>query len=238
MVYTKICGITDYPALHACIKNGADAVGFVVGVPESPRNLSERQALDLILRTPPSVQTVVVTSIYALNEVDYFARRFPKSRIQVHFQCHYPRFEDLCTLNLERIIPVMTANQALAININFPAIQKVFGQIPYILLDGSLGKGTLEKTELSRKAIQGLHPCKVVLAGGLALTNILTILQKVHPYGVDISSGVEQAPGIKNIEKLKEFLSIAKNFDGKKAPSIENYAQKQDIIQTELKNHD
>jgi phosphoribosylanthranilate isomerase len=238
MVYTKICGISDVSILQACVKDGADAVGFVVGVPESPRNLSERQALDLIHQTPPHVHTVVVTGIFALNEVDYLARRFPKSRIQVHFRCRHPRFEDLCTLNLERIIPAMTADQVLAINLNFPAIQKVFDQIPYILLDGSMGKGSLEKTELSMKAIQILRPCKVVLGGGLAPANLLAILQKVHPYGVDVSSGVEKAPGIKDIEKLKAFLSIAKNFDGKKVPPIENYAQKPNLIQTELKKND
>jgi phosphoribosylanthranilate isomerase len=216
MVYTKICGITHVSALQVCIENGADALGFVVGVPESPRNLSERQAIELISKVPPSLHTVIVTSVYSLDGVEYIARRFPKSRIQIHFRCRYPRFEDLYMLDLQRIIPVMSASQIITINLNFPGMQKVLTQVPYLLLDGSLGKGRLEDTDVAIKAMAKLQPCKSVLAGGLTISNISVILQNIHPHGVDVSSGVEDAPGVKNISKIKTFLTITKNFEGRK----------------------
>ncbi len=77
MVFVKICGITKLTPLQACIKHGADAVGFVVGVPDSPRNLTEFQAHDLMNVVSGSIRTVVVTSVYSCHEVEYLAARFP-----------------------------------------------------------------------------------------------------------------------------------------------------------------
>jgi phosphoribosylanthranilate isomerase len=235
MVFVKICGITDPSTVPTCIENGANAIGFVVGVPESPRNLSEQQALDLMHEISPSIQTVVVTSIYSLNEVDYLAARFPKSNIQVHFRCRLPRFEDLGTLNLERIIPAITSHQAISLNPDFPAVQNILHRIPYILIDGSSGTGLVENLNLAVKAVKHLHPCKVVFAGGLNPTNLLKVLQKVRPYGVDVSSGVEKAPGIKNIIRIKTFLTIAKHFE-ENSQEFEDYHNKQNLINNEAKN--
>ncbi len=215
MVYVKICGITELSSMEACIKYGANAMGFVVGVPESPRNLTEFQALDLIRLAPRSVQTVVVTSVYSCHEVEYLAARFPNSYIQVHLRCRQPRFEDLGTLNLERIIPAITAQAVISLNVDLPVFQKIFQRIPYLLVDGSMGTGRAENVKMASRAVMHVHPCKVVLAGGLNANNLKSMLQAVRPYGVDVSSGVEQAPGIKSIERIKSFLSIAKCFEEK-----------------------
>ncbi|OLS12653.1 MAG: N-(5'-phosphoribosyl)anthranilate isomerase [Promethearchaeota archaeon CR_4] len=235
MVFVKICGITQSSTLPICVDNGADAVGFVVGVPDSPRNLTEKQALTLINDISPSIQTVVVTSIYSLNEVEYIAGRFSKSKIQVHFRCRLPRFEELCELNLERIIPALTAQQAIHLNPDLPSFQKILNRIPYILIDGSLGMGRLEDVNLAVRAIKRLHPCKIVLAGGLNSNNLLQVLQIARPFGVDVSSGVEQAPGIKNPERIKTFLTIAKHFE-EKSPVFEDYHNKQNLIQFKVNN--
>ena len=238
MVFVKICGVTKLTSLQACIKYGADAVGFVVGVPESPRNLSEIQAHDLISVVPRSVQTVVVSSVYSCHEVEYLAARFPNSYIQVHFRCRHPRFEDLYTLNLEHIVPALNASQAISLAPHLPAFQKILMRIPYLLIDGSAGKGQLETMPLLQAAVTHLQPYKVVLAGGLHPKNLLQILENVQPYGVDVSSGVELAPGLKSIEKIKEFLWIAKNFTRNPGTFLISHLSKEDLIQKELNTHD
>ncbi len=237
MVFVKICGIMKLSPLQACVKYGADAVGFVVGVPESPRNLTEFQAHDLINVVAQSIRTVVVTSVYSCQEVEYLAARFPESYIQVHFRCRNPRFEDLYTLNLERIIPAINASQTATINPDLPSFQKILLRIPYLLIDGSAGTGRKEDIPLVVNAVKYIHPCKVVLAGGLNPNNLLRVLEDVRPYGVDVSSGVEQAPGIKSIERIKQFLAIAKNFDGAQISNEENNPNKPNLIQKEMKNY-
>ncbi len=236
MVFVKICGITQLASLEACIKYGADAAGFVVGVPESQRNLTEFQAHDLIRLALRSIQTVVVTSVYSCHEVEYLATRFPHSNIQVHFRCREPRFEDLFTLNLERIIPAISAHQAMSMNPHFPTIQKILQRVPYILVDGSMGHGLTENVNMASKAVKHLHPCKVVLAGGLNANNVEQMLQDVRPYGVDVSSGVEQAPGIKSIERIKCFLAIAKSPE-ENTLALEEDKHKLQLEQNEVKNH-
>lgn len=237
MVFVKICGIAKLNTIHACIKYGADAVGFVVGVPESPRNLTELQAIDLINAVSRSIQTVVVTSVYSCSEVEYLAARFPKSNIQVHFRCKQPRFEDLYTLNLERIIPAISASQAGYLNPDLPIYQKILQRVPYVLIDGSAGTGRSEDVHLAVNAVNHLHPCKAVLAGGLNPKNLLRVLENVHPYGVDVSSGVEQVPGIKSIERIKEFLAIAKKYDGESISPVNDQPAKQNLLQKEMKNY-
>jgi phosphoribosylanthranilate isomerase len=209
-VRVKICGITRKEDLDAATAAGADAVGFVVGTTASPRNISLEKAEKLIRQVPPFAKSVLVTVPKSIDELRIYEKLNPDV-IQIHggnlpfaasIRKNFPNIPLIGAVNANPTCALDTASKATRI---FDAV----------LLD-SLAKGKCGGTgivhdwELSKRVKQVIHPKLLILAGGLNPVNVADAVRVVQPYAVDVSSGVERQPGIKDNQKMVDFIKNAK----------------------------
>lgn len=203
MVRVKICGITTIDdALHA-VQEGADALGFVFHG-KSPRYLSPEQAKEIIEALPPFVQAVglfVNAEAGLVNDIaDY-------CRLDL-VQLHGDESPEYCELIRRRVIKVFRVR-----NINSLDPVKNY-RVAALLLDAYSpeaygGTGLSFDWEFAGNVLQ-FGP--VILAGGLTPDNVREAVEKVAPYAVDVSTGVESAPGRKDPEKVRAFIRRAKGL--------------------------
>jgi phosphoribosylanthranilate isomerase len=209
-VKVKICGITRKEDLDAAVEAGADAVGFVVGVSSSSRNLSLTEAAKLISQVPPFVASVLVTVPRSIGDFAVYEKLNPDI-IQVHG-------EDLDTAESVRLkLPntqlIWAVNAQLVSHLD--AVSRATNLFDAILIDSFAdgrygGTGVVHDWELSRCIKQAVQPKPLILAGGLNPENVAEAVCTVEPYAVDVSSGVERQPGIKSHKKIVEFIKNAK----------------------------
>jgi phosphoribosylanthranilate isomerase len=209
-VRVKICGITRKEDLDAATAAGADAVGFVVGTTASPRNISLEKAEKLIRQVPPFVKSVLVTVPTSINDLRTYEKLNPDV-IQIHGE-NLP-FAATIQKSLSNIslIRAVNANLTCALDTASEA-SKMFDAV---LLDSFAegrygGTGVVHDWELSKSVKQVIHPKPLILAGGLTPENVADAVRFVQPYAVDVSSGVEQQPGIKDNQKMVDFIKNAK----------------------------
>ncbi|MCL7395429.1 MAG: phosphoribosylanthranilate isomerase [Thaumarchaeota archaeon] len=209
-VKVKICGITREQDLAAAVDAGADAVGFVVASPLSPRNLTYEMAKDLIKSVPLFVDSVVVTVTSNIDELLRICNVLRPSALQVHSN-NLPDAEKLRSM-LPGIRLIKAVNVHEIFDIEY--LKHSVSEFDAILLDslagGYGGQGKVHDWELSRKIVEYLYPKPVMLAGGLTPENVADAVRIVRPYAVDVSSGVETDPGIKDKRKIFEFVKNAR----------------------------
>jgi phosphoribosylanthranilate isomerase len=212
-VKVKICGITSNEDLVTAIEAGADAVGFVVNVSSSPRNITIENAEKLMKNTPVFVKNVVVTVPKRLGE---FVEIYERLRPDV-LQIHGHNLSDL-------VIREKLANTCLIRGIQVKSdyavdeAVKVANTFDAILVDSFVpgrfgGTGKVHDWELSKRVKEKVHPKPLILAGGLNPENVQDAVHVVKPYAVDVSSGVETKPGIKDSKKVFEFIENAKEVE-------------------------
>jgi phosphoribosylanthranilate isomerase len=166
-VRVKICGITRKEDLDAAAAAGADAVGFVVGVASSPRNLSLTEAEKLIRQVPPFVKSVLVTVPRGIDEFEAYEKLNPDA-IQIHGEnLHSATSVQLKIPNIP-LIRAVNANFANALDV----ISKAAKMFDAVLLDSFAdgrygGTGIVHDWELSKRAKRVIHPKPLILAGGL-----------------------------------------------------------------------
>lgn len=211
-VRVKICGITRKEDLEAAATAGADAVGFVVDVASSPRNISMTEAKILIRQVPPFVKSVVVTVPKDLKVLVETYEKLNPDAVQIHGG----NLLDVGTVREKLpnilVIGAVKANSANAIN-NAAKAAKMFDAV---LLDSFAdgkygGTGIVHNWELSKRVKQVIHPKPLILAGGLTAENVAEAVRTVEPYALDVSSGVERQPGIKDHQRVIEFIKNAKD---------------------------
>jgi phosphoribosylanthranilate isomerase len=188
----KICGITTPEALEAVLTAGADAVGFVFHGP-SPRNLSPRQAAALASQVPAGVKTVAVTLHPPQSLVEEVLAAFLPDVWQSDAQ-DFGRIE--LPAGIERW-PVFRDG------VELPAV------VPSRLLFEGARSGAGEVADWSQAAALAGRS-ELVLGGGLTPGNVAAAIAAVRPFGVDVSSGVESAPGRKDPARIRDFISAAR----------------------------
>ena len=212
-VMVKICGITRGEDLATVAAAGADAVGFVIGVASSPRNLTMEKAKKIMERAPTSIDKVVVT---VPNSIDFLVKIYEKLKpdaIQIHG-------ESLSESSLfrERLpgVRLIKAVHVKSNNVVTAAVQasKFFDAV---LLDSFVkgkfgGTGVVHDWELSKIVKEAIFPKPLILAGGLSPENVREAIRFVQPYGVDVSTGVESRPGIKDPEKVLAFVKACEGY--------------------------
>ena len=203
MIKVKICGITNIDdALHA-VACGADALGFVFYA-KSPRCLTPEAAKEIIAALPPFVTTVGLF----VNENPTRIRDVTAYCGLDVLQLHGEETPQDCLLLPRRVVK--------ALRVKDEGSLKLLGYYPVsgLLLDswvpGSYG-GTGQCFNWNF-ASMAAKTYQIILAGGLTPENVAEAVQTVHPYGVDVSSGVENAPGCKDPAKVKAFIRNAKGL--------------------------
>jgi phosphoribosylanthranilate isomerase len=202
MVQVKICGITSVEDAQAAVDAGADALGFVF-YPPSPRYVTPEQAKQIVQKLPPFVTTVGLFVDVALGLVNDIATRCRLDRIQLHGR-EAPEF---CRQVNQPVIKAFRIKNADSL-----AYLPGYRVSAYLLdayVEGALPGGTGASFSW-HLAAQAKPYGPVILAGGLTPENVETAIEQIGPYGVDVSTGVERAPGIKDHQKVRVFIARAK----------------------------
>ncbi|ADN36097.1 Phosphoribosylanthranilate isomerase [Methanolacinia petrolearia DSM 11571] len=184
----KICGITNTSDALFAERSGADAIGVVISE-ESPRCISTEDAKEIFSALGPFTATVIVTHTNSQDLLDEMAAVNP-SAIQVSADVNRP--EDY----RGKMIRVAGADG------------KIREDCDAIIIDQSHGKGIPFDYEHAEKLMKSATK-PVILAGGLNMSNVPAAISRLQPYAVDVCSGVEKSPGIKDPMKVLEFLKAA-----------------------------
>ena len=203
MVKVKICGITNLDDALLAVDAGADALGFVF-YEKSVRCINALAAAAIIAKLPPFIQTVGLFVNEDIEKLNWTADYCGLDVVQLHGD-ETP--EDCLDVN-RRVIKAFRMQN----NVSIEPLGRY--QVSGFLLDAWSpdaygGTGRTFNWELAGAARQ-YGP--IILAGGLSPDNVCEALQVVQPYAVDVSSGVESAPGKKDPMLVKDFIKQAKGF--------------------------
>lgn len=194
----KFCGITRCEdAVHAA-RLGADAVGLVF-YPRSPRAVNLQQAGQIVRELPPFVTVVGLFVNAAFSYIQEVLDTVPIDNLQFHGD-ESP--EECSRYNRPYIKAIRMAE-----GIDLPQLAQIYGNASALLLDTyqvGVPGGTGQIFDWDRIP-EGL-PKAVVLAGGLTPENVIQAVMKVRPYAVDVSGGVEQTKGVKDVAKMAAFM--------------------------------
>ena len=194
----KICGLSNQESVDVAVQSGADLLGFVF-VKASPRCISPEQARQLSEFIPEQVKTTAVMLHPSATEVQEVLDRFQPYYLQTDAKdfesMNLP--EGCRPLKVYRDLPGFNPS-----NINPNVLSLFEGK--------NSGVGELVNTS---RAMEVAHHAPIILAGGLNPKNVASLLQAVQPQGVDVSSGVESEPGVKDIQKIRDFINIVRDYE-------------------------
>ena len=208
----KICGITNVEQGLAIAAMGATDVGFIC-VPNSPRYLKLDRLEQLVEQLSDKVNTVGVFADFSVTTISFVVALTNLNTVQLHGTESIEFCQELRQVLPENteIIKAMRVQSSS----DLALIQTYSGVVDSLLLDayhpdalGGTGQ-TLDWQQLSTFK----PPIPWLLAGGLTPDNIRTALSQVHPDGIDLSSGVEVAPGNKNLDLVERlFANLSKSL--------------------------
>ena len=203
MTKIKICGITNLGDALAALKLGIDALGFVFA--ESPRSVTSDTVEQIVSEIAVPVLKV---GVFVNEEIEKVQQIFEKCSLNyVQLSGHEDRdYIEKLTVPTIKVFKVKD--------------QTVLKEIPQydlnlFMLDSfnenqKGGTGKIFNWNIAREARKF---GRVILSGGLTPENVFSALQQVEPYGVDVSSGVEELPGKKDKKKLEQFVKEVRRWD-------------------------
>jgi phosphoribosylanthranilate isomerase len=189
--FIKICGMTTPAAVSAALACEVDAIGFVFA--SSVRQVTAALACELAAPARRKVACVAVTRHPSRAEIETILRDFRPDILQTDI-------EDIEALALPRelsVLPVMR-----------PGAQAACALPQRFLFEGPVS-GSGQTTDWDAAA-EFARRGEVILAGGLNPDNVGAAVRRVRPFGVDVSSGVEDAPGIKSAARIEKFVAAAR----------------------------
>jgi phosphoribosylanthranilate isomerase len=190
-LWLKICGLTDEASVSAALQVGVDAIGFVFA--PSPRQLQPAQAARLAAAARGRALCIAVTRHPKQALLDEIVRDFKPDGWQTDIG-------DLSVLKVPRQLPILPVLRS-----GSPALESPPRRF---LFEGPVsGRGvTGDWSEAARLATQS----QLILAGGLGVDNVAKAIATVRPFGVDVSSGVEDQPGRKSPTLIAAFVAAAR----------------------------
>jgi phosphoribosylanthranilate isomerase len=205
MTRIKICGITNYDDAEFSALSGADALGFIFA--ESPRQISQQKAKEIINALPPFVSKIGVFVDESIENITDAIINGRLDAVQIHGDIN---LDDLRKLPVPFIKTFRIHNES-----DLDIIQS--SNLSYFHLDtyqlGIMGgTGMQFDWNIAKKASRY---GRVILSGGLTPENIIHALETAKPYAVDVCGGVEDKPGIKNHDKIKTFINEVRSWDNR-----------------------
>jgi len=203
MVKVKICGIRRLEDALVAAEYGADALGFVF-YKKSMRFISPSSARKIIKKLPPFISTVGVFVNPSLEELKRVIEISGIQFVQLHGEENPELVDDLK-------IPFI---KGLRIEKKIEEKElKAWKSASAFLIEGKSekgygGTGTGFDYEVVKPFTQNY---RIIIAGGLNPSNVSWVVKRLKPYGVDVSSGVEESPGVKSHKLIKEFIRNAKS---------------------------
>jgi phosphoribosylanthranilate isomerase len=200
-IFLKVCCITRVEDALQAVASGASALGFIFW-PRSPRYITPERVREIVSALPADVTTVGVFVDADGDEIRRTAERSGINTVQLNDEST----PDVMT----RIgLPVLRA-------VTLPSSERVAAEWPEdvtLLLDAHdpVRRGGTGMTVDWQQAADLARRRRLVLAGGLRPSNVAEAIAVVRPYGVDVCSGVESAPGVKDHDKVTQFLANARS---------------------------
>lgn len=202
----KICGITNKEDALNAIALNVSALGFIF-YKNSPRYVSPRKVEEFMLNIPPFINTVGVFVDSEYEEVVSITKQCRLTTIQFHGN----ESPELCSrfkLPIIKAIPVLNSDDLIKI----PSYKGIANGI---LLDTKVenihgGTGRTFDWGLALEAKE--YDTPLILSGGINAENIASAIKLVNPYAIDLSSGVEREPGIKDYNKMRELIQVVENI--------------------------
>ncbi len=193
-VKLKICGITNEKDAIMVSNLGADAIGFVFA--ESKRKITPEKAKEIIEKLPPFITTVGVFMDAKIDEVNKIAEYVALDAVQLHGK----ESPEYCNKINRKVVKGILVSK----NDSKESILKKMQNysVAAYLLDPGTGSGETFNWDIACRLEK-----PIIIAGGLSPENVKYVIKKLHPYGVDVSSGVEKEYGKKDREKVQKFIS-------------------------------
>ncbi len=191
-MFIKICGMTSESAVVAAIECGVDAIGFVFA--PSARRVTPQRAAELSAQAPRDLLRVAVTCHPEQQLIDDIMRYLEPDWLQTDV-------DDLATLDVPdelTVLPVLRSDETQPQELP-----------PRLLFEGPVsGQGVSADWQRAAGLAQR---SELILAGGLHAGNVVEAIRRVQPFGVDVSSGVESAPGLKDARRMAEFVTAVRS---------------------------
>lgn len=206
-MFVKVCGLDTVETARVAVEAGADAVGVVMNR-TSPRRLTEEVASEIVAAVKGfaggAVETVLVVNDMPAEDAALTGNRLGVDVVQLHGTYTPDDFRVALGLFNGRVW------RATSLSTDPDLTVGAYGETR-LLLDAPL-PGSGERWDVS--ALDGRTPeGEWLLAGGLNPDNVAAIIAAAQPWGVDVSSGVESAPGVKDHAKVRAFVAAAKSAD-------------------------
>ncbi len=189
--FIKICGMTTAVAVSTALSCEVDAIGFVFAA--SVRQVAMQRACELAAPARGRLKCVAVTRHPTRELVHEILRDFKPDILQTDI-------EDIAGLDLPSTLTVLPVMR--------PGPRAAGGMPARVLFEGPVS-GSGQTTDWDTAAQLALR-CEVILAGGLNPLNVGIAMRQVRPFGVDVSSGVEDSPGRKSADKIEKFVAAAR----------------------------
>ena len=209
-VSVKICGLATVDDVRACADAGANYIGLVF-FEKSPRNITILAAHELALAAPLGLAKVALVVNPSDAQLDAITATVPLDMLQLHGR-ETP--ERVAEVKARYGLPVMKA-VGIADGDDLPKLESYFGVADQILVDAKPPKGGElpggNGLSFDWRLIAGRRwPCPWMLAGGLTPENVAEAIKMTGVKQVDVSSGVEDAPGQKNAELIQKFVQSSR----------------------------
>ena len=232
MTWIKICGITNLEDASAAVDAGADALGFVF-YDKSPRRVDAKQVREIGKQIPNGIEKVGVFVMASEIDLEFMANEAQLTGCQLHKNVNGTPVEDTLPLEEFFVLPKCKSHPERNTYVSLPAgwllnkkgyrglgsLKGADNEISALFIDsghGDLpgGTGQTFNWERLQRPIQCLsRKFKVVVAGGLTPGNVTEAMSILHPWGVDVSTGVETKPGKKDREKIRAFIKAVREAD-------------------------
>jgi phosphoribosylanthranilate isomerase len=205
MTRVKICGITDFEDARDAVLLGAHAIGLNF-YPSSPRYIDPSKASKIIDKLPPFV---TIVGIFVNHPDPQNLEDFALSLGLHAVQLHGTETPDYCSM-IQRV-KVM---KALRVDSSFRVdAMRSYGNGTFLLDTCSPALGGSGKT-FDWNLVFGANAFgSIIIAGGLTAENVSEVISTLHPFGVDVASGVESAPGKKDYDKMRRFIEAVQRTD-------------------------
>lgn len=211
MTYVKICGITNLDDARAAIDAGADMLGFIF-YPSSPRYITSERAREIVLAARHSSPDICFIGVFVNESPEHMLAVMEHAQIDL-VQLHGQESPEIVKAYMPRAYKTLQPTDsahAQSLITNYRTAMD--GHKPAFIIDGKPqnlpgGNGTRADWQIAAEIAREFP---ILLAGGLNAENVAQAIRMVRPWGVDVSSGVERVPGLKDHGKVREFIKNAK----------------------------
>lgn len=213
MTLVKICGLTRAQDVDAAVAQGAWAVGFVIT--ESPRQVKVSRVEKLAARLPTGVLSVAVVTTEKPFEIARIVESTGVAAVQLSAGAFGP--------NVAAVRAALSTAGAPRVALIVARDTRGVEKADFVLLDSRVirrdspvfgGTGhPLDWRGLAASRTRLPHPERLLLAGGINPTNARMAIRSLRPLAIDVSSGIEKSPGVKDLEKMTRLFSAVRSAD-------------------------